>query len=346
MSTSNFKVIPETRPFKTLSSVMRTDEAKPFLKFISLSDLFYQQIYNNEYEKSIQTLLQFINNNSGDDDEMNISYCFNFILETFFFLPKYREFFSPIIYYIYKDKEPLNPSAKITEFINKMIQIGKDKTKFINQIKILRLFCAVNIFFSQDDTSDDEKDDDDDNEYKLLLNIIQNDRIKEFKEYIANNSNFDFNEKITSYPSLFYYHNRGYLYSYKLSYIECCAAYGSKECFNFLLLNNTKISDLIFQFSIFGGNLEIIHSLDELSPSSFDYHFYISIIAHNLAISEWLLSNFKCEFFSPTDCVFFNDYRSFLFLVLNGVDLSCEYSNIFVNCSNYFSLNLLCDIPF
>ena len=75
MSSSSLKEIPETRQFKTLSSVMKTEEAKPFIKFISLTDLFYQQIFNFDYEKSLEILLQFINNNSGNDDEMNISYC-------------------------------------------------------------------------------------------------------------------------------------------------------------------------------------------------------------------------------------------------------------------------------
>ena len=36
------------------------------------------------------------------------------------------------------------------------------------------------------------------------------------------------------YSSIFYYPNSGEIYRHELSCIECCAAYGSKECFNFL----------------------------------------------------------------------------------------------------------------
>ena len=308
---------------------MTADEAKPFLKFISLTDLFYQQIFNLDYERALDNLLQFINNNSGSDDQMNISYCFNLIFQTFIFLPKHRDFFSPIIYYVYKENYISNCSSNISEFINKINSTGKERKDFINQIQEIYQECL-----------DEEK------KMAPIFKILQNDRLEELKEYINSCNDFDFNKKEIQYSKVLDYPIRYPTMYYKISYMDYCAVYGSKECFKFFLLNKCEINDLTFQFSIYGGDLNIIHSLDEIFPSKFNYHFFYSIIGHNLNISEWLLSNFKCEFFSPADCILFNDYRAFLFMVLNGADISCPYENIFTTYDKYYTLNLVCQIPF
>ena len=329
----HFPLIPESRPFKTLSSIMKCNETKPFLKFISLTDSFFQQIFSFEYEKALEILLNFINNNPRNEDEMNILYCFNLILITYGNMPKHRNYFSPIIDFVYNDDIITNFSPNSSNFINKMLEIGKTKDIFISDIQSFSPLPK-------------------DYELPYILNILQNDKLDELKQYINSSNDFHFNkadDKICYFHVFRLFNEVNHQQHDKISYIEYCAAYGSKDCFSYFMLNHAYVDDVTNKFAILSGNIDIIHMLESSSndSSSFDFLFRFSIIGHNLNISEWLLSNFKCEFFSPADCILLNDYRAFLFLVLNGANLSVIYKNIQSPISHYyFPLTLTCKIRY
>ena len=162
-----------------------------------------------------------------------------------------------------------------------------------------------------------------------ITTFIEKDNLQELKIFIGSKQT-SFDE--TLFPS-YYVISDGHKFNVdNLNLLDYCALFGSVNCFNFLKLNNAPLSAATVDFAIIGGDFQIIHQL-EMESQSFDYHFYTSIMSHHMEISEWLLSNYKCEFFSPVNSILFCDYRAFLFLLLNGADVSkdlylyCSYKN-------------------
>ena len=80
--------------------------------------------------------------------------------------------------------------------------------------------------------------------------------------------------------------------------------------------------------SVCGGNFEIIHECEE-SGISFDSCFEYCILLHHHTISEWLLSNYKCELFPSSKCLEYYDYETFLFLEFNEIEFTSELNRYF-----------------
>ena len=107
----------------------------------------------------------------------------------------------------------------------------------------------------------------------------------------------------------------------EINFLDFCSFYGSNQCFKFLKANGYEFGDFIQAFSIAGGNIEIIHEIEH-SGISYDGFLEYSIQYHHKNISEWLLSNFKCEMISLFTCLEYFDYQFYLFFLLNGANVN------------------------
>ena len=168
--------------------------------------------------------------------------------------------------------------------------------------------------------------------------ILKEDNVNMLKDYINSNTNIDIGYKITipcNSPFILIIRKEKIIRLFKIPMLDFCSFYGSHECFKFLKMNGFKYDEDIKEMSICGGDLEIIHELEQ-NGISFDYCFEYSIMYQHHTITEWLLSNYKCEFFKISKCLYYFNHKAFLFLYLN--QFSNKISNITllrVFCSNY-----------
>ena len=83
-----------------------------------------------------------------------------------------------------------------------------------------------------------------------IIDLIKFDKFNDFQKFISNIPDFNFLEKFTIKHSPY------------VNLVDIAAYYGSVECFKYLVLNNAPFSEDVCQFSICGGNYEIIHYLE------------------------------------------------------------------------------------
>ena len=91
-----------------------------------------------------------------------------------------------------------------------------------------------------------------------ICKLIQNDFIDEFVTYV-NQTNFPLNFQIK--PSIF--ETNQFLLENETSLIEYSAFYGSIQIFNYLYINNVKITSKLWLYAIHGANHQIIRLLEE-----------------------------------------------------------------------------------
>ncbi|EAY10688.1 hypothetical protein TVAG_364110 [Trichomonas vaginalis G3] len=101
-------------------------------------------------------------------------------------------------------------------------------------------------------------------------------------------------------------------------HIDLAAACGSINIFNFLLLNNSQITNKTAKRAIEGGNIDIIKILQNKNIS-FDHCLRKSIKAHRNTISDWLLSNFSCEKIDLIYCLVKGNTQAANFLIQNQI---------------------------
>ena len=114
-------------------------------------------------------------------------------------------------------------------------------------------------------------------------------------------------------------YSRGYLRNHnpQLSYLQIIAFYGAAKCFKHASLNKMCQLECTAEYAIAGGNLEIVHILEQMDVS-FETCLEVSNKFHRNELSDWILIHYKClESSLSSSCLYFN-YRAVIFSYYNG----------------------------
>ena len=148
----------------------------------------------------------------------------------------------------------------------------------------------------------------------LFLDIVFKDDYEGLIEFLANHPNFKINEIM--HPKLGKFFNIASRVC--ILPINLCCLFGSIRCFKYLYLNGCILKEPINEFSIAGGNYEIIQILNQ-NYISFDNCLGKSIEFHQYSLSNWLLTNYKIEkFVTVYNCIGCYNFKSLLFLHYNN----------------------------
>ncbi|OHT17287.1 hypothetical protein TRFO_41137 [Tritrichomonas foetus] len=158
-----------------------------------------------------------------------------------------------------------------------------------------------------------------------LKNIIRNDDINEFQNYLSS-TNFDLNEKLD--PSIF---EENWLVQFFPTLICYAAYFGSVKIFKYLLLNHadTQIRDsqdhTLSHFAVAGGNIEIIRLVEQ---NDCDFSRTIEIISrfNRPEIFEWLHETKFSEF--SNDVLIQSCYCGNIETVLKCIEAECPINAI------------------
>ena len=146
--------------------------------------------------------------------------------------------------------------------------------------------------------------------------VIKNDDCEKYQSLVTDKIDFDYIHHL----QLSFDATRNFEVLH-ISHLDIAALYGSIDIFKYLIMNGSDMSKDIPSFAIFGGDFEIIRILEQ-KGISFNDKFYDSIRFHRYEISDWLLSNYSCEYVSLCSCINVYNYEAFLFLYLNGSDIN------------------------
>ena len=176
--------------------------------------------------------------------------------------------------------------------------------------------------------------------YGYPLNTIEGaivtDNIDAVQEFI-NQESFDINQKIK--PSL--YDTNSLKYD-EATLIQLAALHGSENSFKYLYLNGGEINNKKYtkwstsQFAVAGGNLEIIHFLEQ-NDINFDNTLFIAALFHHHHIFDWLCKNMnqKLQYCNDNknvifDCVKANNMIDFLKCIDMGCDINICIKGVFI----------------
>ncbi|OHT11575.1 hypothetical protein TRFO_18941 [Tritrichomonas foetus] len=122
-----------------------------------------------------------------------------------------------------------------------------------------------------------------------IRKIIQNDDLDSFLKIIASNETFNLNSKIR----MLFESNEILIKDYEgITLLDCSIFYGSINIFKYLRLNKADYSSQSLLFSIVGGNIEILHILEEETQPNFsDYHLFQAVKYHQLDIMDYIMSS-------------------------------------------------------
>ena len=184
----------------------------------------------------------------------------------------------------------------------------------------------------------------------FICKFIQKDMIKEFISYV-NKNNISLNTTIKQ--SI--YETNPFLIKKQLTLIQYASFYGSIQIFNYLKMNNSKLTPSLWPFAIHGKNAEIIHALEEhnIKPKSESFSslimnsgigannnsngykkvFIESIKCHHLDVSNYLLkyaiSNHNINSQNFIQCIKYHNYAFMPFISINESSFGflCEYDH-------------------
>ena len=318
-------VFSQQNLYKTLSSINNTPEYSIFKPLIDFTDSFYENLVQNNLEKCTSILINYINNIKETND-LSLYYCIKSIFHFININPKNIKIIIEIFQFIqeyfqstYSNSFAL--TSAIEENIHKYqkysLQYSNIPQLFLNQNKITETQIDSLISIYPKDSLELFLKDDDLESLKFFMNT-NNSFSTKYLIVIGQNSPLSF---VKTKPA-----------SKEVNLLDFCAFYGSHNCFKYLCLEGFQLTNSITNFSIAGGNSEIIHIIEQNSIP-FNSCFRTSIQYHHFHLSEWLLSNYKCEMFPLSECLHFCDYRAFLFLLLNGVPpFFTEISSLYLIC--------------
>ena len=152
-------------------------------------------------------------------------------------------------------------------------------------------------------------------EQKEMFLLLQNDDIDGFISFLSKNSTIDITKEQTVDVSGYYY----YLFDWSdsISLIDFCCFFGSLKCFKYLLLNKCEITKETPQYSISGGNKEIINILKE-KEYSFANLLKTSILFHRYELTKWILENYECEPIPLSTIIKYYNIESFMYFLEHG----------------------------
>ena len=292
--------LPETRKFKTLHSIPKdSKEYTIFKNYIEIEEILFQKQSITESTETLYNKIDLILK-QNENKEILFSYLIDLLIYYILIRPKTKDFSGFLI------SKLLSSYENQRNYIIQKIRLNEN----YKNSNLIKDFLSSQVDQEKMPKFVEAKQED--------FPFIANDDVNELKEYInshndiSTDSGFYFNSK-----SPFHILSRGL----NIKLLDICCFYGSLECFNFLYINKFEHGDKINEISIFGGNLSIIHEVEE-NGISFDYCFLYSIKYHQKEITEWLLSNYKCEIFPVTKSLEYYDYLTFIFLLFNGIDIN------------------------
>ena len=323
-------LLPEKMDLKTLSQVYNTSDFEKFRIYIEFEDLLYDQNSSQHNEINTKGILDKIGENIQNDHF--IQYAIGSILFFTDVRPKQMEAAVDLIGAIintYQCKRQFIEGFTVN-FFKKENNIN-DKRRLKNAIFLVKKIIP-NPFL----TSIDNQTEDTFTMYPIdsLEYILFQDDVDKLSNYINTNPNFS-NDLTFEQDYEFYSFQTIIRRTRNMCLLDFCAFYGSIQCFKLLELNGCKLGKYILEASIAGGNIEIIHYVEQ-SGYCFDNCFETSIKYHHKNIGDFLLSNYLCDIFPITNCLKYYDYRAFLFFLLNhSIKIKNGITPLHYICSEY-----------
>ena len=168
-----------------------------------------------------------------------------------------------------------------------------------------------------------------------IAKVIRNDEVERLQE-MSSQANFDFNQIIP--PSL--YERCSFVNNENVSLIDYSAFFGSIKCFQFLLLNGSKLENT-FQYAVAGGNHEIIH-LCEQNHLSFEGIYEVLIEFHRNEIFRYFYEDKIIEKKDLTQlgeqCIHFSNYELLEYLEQEGMKIDKSAVTRSMSVGNFFLL--------
>ena len=306
--------LTEKRKYKTISSIPKECKEYNILKsYIELEKLLFHK--SSDKESLFNEIVAIIEQNEGNRDHI-LQYLIEMFIYFILIRPKQQEISCFLL------------SKLLSKYENKhdfIINTIKENENYSRNIHI------KDVLYSQGIVEEEPQDYESRKETILsiyekdsLEYILKEDDVNKLKDYINyhNDLSGDFEIDLMKNSPVHEILKKHILFGIeKVKILDFCSFYGSIECFKFLKANGYEYGKYFNEMSICGGNLEIIHEVEQ-SGNSFDNCFAFSIQFHQDTIKEWLLANYKCELLSLTICLEYFDYETFLFLLLNEVDIN------------------------
>ena len=165
----------------------------------------------------------------------------------------------------------------------------------------------------------------------LIVEYIRNDDLDSLTTFLNNHNEIEI-DKFLIEKNI--YERCDMIIEKKCTMIDCSAFFGSIKCFKYLF-SNSKTTFSTFKFAIMGGNIEIIHLIenkfdDITSTIKTDTIFTLScsIKYHRTSIFEWLL-NLIIPIESDTIqylilvCNLYSNYQIFDRFLIQNMEFSC-----------------------
>ena len=325
MNSSSF--FSEKRQYKTIASIpIDCEELQCLKSYFELEDLLFLQNLQNFDKENLENLSKQISFLIKNEKEYKhfLHYVIQSLLYFILIRPKQKEISQSLLLKLYFDF----PNEK--KFIIKTT---------MENLNFQQRYLIQDITFSPPDEKSWY--------YKQKISqyiisfeereieyILRNDNVNLLKEYINSHNDlskyrniyFLFENSYTKTKPPFYEEFQILRHELKfdeIKLLDYCCFYGSIDCFNFLKMNGFDYGDNIKEICISGGNIDIIHQVEQ-DEYSFDNCFRYSVMFHHKIISEWLLSNYKCEIFSITKCLKYLNFKTFAFFMFNNVPLNMK----------------------
>ena len=166
-----------------------------------------------------------------------------------------------------------------------------------------------------------------------LAYFIKEDLVENVQIYLFNRPDLNIDE--LEYR-ISYYRSYNFFETYYRSAIQLAMHYGSINCFKYLLLNGLDLG-CSAHYAIAGGNLEIIHILEQKSFDFDDLCLKTAIRFHRNDIADWILLNLS--YYNIYDCfkeaIFSNNVPAFLYFFIKTTQNYSYFSD-----SNVFYTSL------
>ena len=150
---------------------------------------------------------------------------------------------------------------------------------------------------------------------KEMISLIQKDDADGLASYLSKNPTIDITKQQRLKSEGYYCYLIGY--SSSVSLINLCCFFGSLNCFKYFLMKNCTITQQTLEFSIAGGNQEIINTLKE-KGHSFEKCLETSVVHHRYELTNWLLQNYECKPVSLPTCIEYYNFDALLYFLEYG----------------------------
>ena len=288
--------------FHHLLEVENNDNYKTYFKLES--DLI-RTLFNCDHEKIPALIINYLQKN--DDNETGSFYWIIQLLVKFYYLrPKERRFLIDLVSLLCSTFSFFAP--KFVQYVNTSKYQVSFEGYFCSSVlelePILKEYGKPIKYHVKNNFSIYEPN--------SLLFYIKEDDQEKVQLYLAENPTIDITKEKTdtlNTPLDDVFDNPA-----QCSLIDLAAFYGSSTVFKYLFMNNCKTTDFSCRCAIAGGNIEIIHLLQQ-EGQNFKNCLHSSIQYHRYELIDWLMLNFDCETVPLFFMVYYFNYDSFFFFL-------------------------------